>query len=228
MDSFLIYLFTLAIGAGGGWGLYHLTRKKAPSNASRDVSVLLERIEKVFKVVMSEGYFTEIYNYQSDKNIWQLFNDKKKALVISKAKVLVGYDFGKMRYRVDENERKLVIEYFPEPEILSMDTDYKFYDIEQGWLNRFQSEDYTNILTEAKQAMQEKALQSDLPRIATNQLQFMMIQLAAGLNWKMDMQLAEDNRKMLDSYTDYKELDAKVKTLKIEDEQPQEKSGGNL
>ncbi len=217
MDSFLIYVLTLAIGAGGGWGLYHLTRKKASSGGSRDVSVLLERIEKVFKVVMSEGYFTEIYNYQSDKNIWQLFNDKKKALVISKAKVLVGYDFGKMRYRVDENERKLVIEYFPEPEILSMDTDYKFYDIEQGWLNRFQSEDYTNILTEAKQAMQEKALQSDLPRIATNQLQFMMIQLAAGLNWKMDMQLSEDNRKMLDSFTDYKELDAKVKTLRVDD-----------
>lgn len=215
MDSFLIYLLTLAVGAGGGWGLYHFTRRRPVSATStKDVSVLLERIEKVFKVVMSEGYFTEIYNYQNDKNIWQLFNDKKKALVIAKAKVLVGYDFAKMRYRVDENERKLIIEYFPEPEILSMDTDYKFYDIEQGWINRFQSEDYTNILTEAKQAMQEKALQSDLPRIATNQLQFMMIQLASVLNWKMDMQLAEANRKMLDSFTDYNELDAKVKTLK--------------
>ncbi len=210
MDSFFIYLLTLAIGAGGGVGLYRLLRKNTATPPARDVSVLLERIEKVFKVVMSEGYFTEIYNYQHDKNFWQLFNDKKKALVISKAKVLVGYDFGKLRFRVDESERKLVIEYFPEPEILSMDTDYKFYDIEQGWINRFQSEDYTNILTEAKQAMQEKALQSDLPRIANNQLQFMMIQLAAGLNWKMDMQLSEENRKMLDSLTDYKELDAKV------------------
>lgn len=217
MDSFLIYIITLAIGAGGGWGLYHWTRGHQTATSTKDVSVLLERIEKVFKVVMSEGYFTEIYNYQNDKNFWQLFNDKKKALVIAKAKVLVGYDFGKMRYRIDENDRKLIIEYFPEPEILSMDTDYKFYDIEQGWLNRFQSEDYTNILTEAKQSMQEKALQSDLPRIATNQLQFMMIQLAAGLNWKMDMQLPEANRQMLDSLTDYKELDAKVKTLKLDD-----------
>ncbi len=218
MDSFFIYLLTLAIGAAGGVGLYRLLRKSTAVAPVRDVSVLLERIEKVFKVVMSEGYFTEIYNYQHDKNFWQLFNDKKKALVISKAKVLVGYDFGKLRFRVDESERKLVIEYFPEPEILSMDTDYKFYDIEQGWLNRFQSEDYTNILTEAKQAMQEKALQSDLPRIAANQLQFMMIQLASGLSWKMDMQLSEDNKKMLDSLTDYKELDAKVKTLKIDED----------
>lgn len=212
----MIYILTLAIGAGGGYALFRFTKAREAPTASRDVSVLLERIEKVFKVVMSEGYFTEIYNYQQDKNIWQLFNDKKKALVIAKAKVLVGYDFSKLRFHVDEKNRKLVIDYFPEPEILSMDTDYKFYDIEQGWINKFQSEDYTNILTEAKQAMQEKALQSDLPRIATNQLQFMMIQLAAGLNWKMDLQLAETNQKMLDSYLDYNELDAKVKTLKID------------
>jgi hypothetical protein len=218
MDSFFIYLLTLAVGAGGGWALYHFTRRQPDQASTRDVSVLLERIEKVFKVVMSEGYFTEIYNYQNDKNFWQMFNDKKKALVISKAKVLVGYDFGKIRYRVDEDQRKLIIDYFPEPEILSMDTDYKFYDIEQGWLNRFQSEDYTHILTEAKQAMQEKALQSDLPRIATNQLQFMMIQLAAGLNWRMEMQLSEANKKMLDSFTDYKALDAKVKTLRIDED----------
>src|SRR5690606_40294477 len=108
--------------------------------------LLLERIEKVFKVVMAEGYFTEIYNYQHDRNIWQLFKDKKKALVIAKAKVLVGYDFGKVRFRIDEQNRKIVVEHFPEPEVLSVDTDYKFYDIEQGWLNRFQSEDYTTIL----------------------------------------------------------------------------------
>jgi len=162
---------------------------------------------------MAEGYFTEIYNYQDDKNFWQVFKDKKKALVIAKAKVLVGYDFGKMRFRIEEGSRNLVVEYFPEPEVLSMDTDYKFYDIEQGWINRFQSDDYTHILTEAKQAMNEKALKSDLPRIASNQLQFMMIQLAAGLNWKVDMQLPESNRKALESYTGYKELDAGVRTL---------------
>lgn len=220
MDSFLLSTLMLFVGALVGVGIYHFNRKNLASTTSRDASVLLERIEKVFKVVMAEGYFTEIYNYQHDRNIWQLFKDKKKALVIAKAKVLVGYDFGKVRFRIDEQNRKIVVEHFPEPEVLSIDTDYKFYDIEQGWLNRFQSEDYTTILTEAKQAMQQKALQSDLPRIATNQIQFMMIQLAAGSNWKIDMVLSEENQKMLDSFTDYKELDARVKTLKIDQGNP--------
>jgi hypothetical protein len=163
--------------------------------------------------VMAEGYFTEIYNYQNDKSIWNLINDKKKALIIAKAKVLVGYDFGKMKFHISEGDKKLVIDFFPEPEILSMDTDYQFYDIEQGWLNRFQSDDYTSILNEAKQTMNEKALQSDLPRIATNQVQLMMFQLAATMNWKIDMQLPEANKKELEEYTAYRPVDAGIDSL---------------
>ncbi len=221
MEGNTLFFFLLMILLGTGAGIaafYMLDRKRTRKQPEKDVTLLLERIEKVFKVVMAEGYFTEIYNYQDDKRLWQLFNDKKKALIISKAKVLVGYDFSKLRYRTDTRDRKLVIEYFPEPEVLSMDTDYKFYDIEQGWINRFQSEDYTNILTEAKHAMNEKALQSDLPRIATNQLHFMMIQLAAGISWKIDMTLPEPNKKMLESFKDYKHVNASVRNLPPEDD----------
>lgn len=217
-STLLFFILSLFIGAGLGASAYYYFwgRFSRRSEVSRDSSVLLERIEKVFKVVMAEGYFTEIYNYQHDKNFWNLINDKKKALIIAKAKVLVGYDFGKMRFRVEENSRRLTIDFFPEPEILSMDTDYKFYDIEQGWLNRFQSDDYTAILNEAKQTMNEKALQSDLPRIAINQVQLMMIQLASSMNWKVDMQLPESNQKALKEYNSYKPTDAVVKSLDIE------------
>ena len=119
---------------------------------------------------------------------------------------------------MSEVDKKMIIDYFPEPEILSMDTDYKFYDIEQGWLNRFQSDDYTAILNEAKQTMNEKALQSDLPRIATNQVQLMMFQLAATMNWKIDMQLADANKKQLNQYSNYKPTDAGVDSLSLDKE----------
>jgi hypothetical protein len=80
----------------------------------------------------------------------------------------------------------LIVEHFPEPEVLSIDTDYKFYDIEQGWLNKFSTEDYTNLLTEAKKTMQDKALSGDLPRIANQQVQVMITQLAAAMNWDVE------------------------------------------
>lgn len=198
-----------------GAGLYYISilRKTKFPDTTKEATVLVERIEKVFKVVMAEGYFTEIYNYEHNKEFWHLFKDRKKALVIAKAKVLVGYDFGKMKIRTLGEERKMVIDFFPEPEVLSIDTDYKFYDIEQGWINRFQSEDYTTILTEAKQTMNEKALQSDLPRIANNQVQVMMYQLAAAMNWKIDMQLPESNRKQLEGFNTYTDTEAKITKL---------------
>jgi len=217
MDSNTLLFFILSLLGGtilGAATYFFLSNRNSNSKNSKvEATVLVERIEKVFKVVMAEGYFTEIYNYQHDKNIWNLINDKKKALIIAKAKVLVGYDFGKMRYHIAEDDKKLVIDFFPEPEILSMDTDYKFYDIEQGWINRFQSDDYTAILNEAKQTMNEKALQSDLPRIATNQVQLMMFQLAATMNWKIDMQLPETNKKELEEFKTYRPTDAGIDKL---------------
>ena len=227
-SSLLFFLITLGLGAGGGiWAYSRYGGGSRKSEPTKEASVLIDRIEKVFKVVMAEGYFTEIYNYQHDLDIWHLFKDKKKALIIAKAKVLVGFDFSKVRWRVESESRQLVVEYFPAPEILSMDTEYKFYDIESGWINRFKTDDLTNILSEAKDVMNEKAMESDLPRIANNQIQLMMYQLAASMNWKVQMQLSESNQKMLDLYSAYRELEAEVVPLEEKGGREERRRGGN-
>jgi Protein of unknown function (DUF4230) len=180
----------MVVGGIAAWQIFHWIYGKKLKDKSNEVrqeaTVLLERIEKVFKVVVSEGYFTEIYDHYSKKEFFGLLLTNKKALVVVKAKVSIGFDFAKMKIRRDENTRKLIVEYFPEAEILSVDTDYKFYDINQGFLNQFNHEDYTKILTEAKKVMQEKALQSDLPKTANKQIGLMMTQLAASMNWDVD------------------------------------------
>lgn len=215
LASLLFFISTLLLGGGIGYGLFYLSERKSAqiARSAKSATILLERIEKVFKVVMAEGYFTEIFDYKDDKTFLYLFKNSKKALVIAKAKVLVGFDFGKMRFHVDETTHKMVIDYFPEPEVLSIDTDYKFYDIENGIWNRFSHEDYTNLLVDAKQAMNEKALSGDLPRIANNQIQFMMYQLAASMDWNIDMQLADANRKKLEQFSKYEEVKAEPKVL---------------
>ncbi|WP_353719033.1 DUF4230 domain-containing protein [Dyadobacter sp. 676] len=217
MDSttLLFLIVSLAVGgfAGASVRSFFDKRTSAKAVSGHEASVLLERIEKVFKVVMAEGYFTEIYNYENDRKVWHMINDKKKALIIAKAKVLVGYDFTKMKFHYDNQDRRLVIDFFPSPEILSIDTDYKFYDIEQGWLNRFQTEDYTSILNQAKQIMNEKAMQSDLPRIAGNQVQLMIFQLANSMNWKVELRLPDGNLATLGEYNRYHGVAAEIKTL---------------
>jgi Protein of unknown function (DUF4230) len=194
--DFLTTALLLLVGTGAGVALSNTLRNRSGiTDVRRDSVILLERIEKVFKVVMAEGYFSEIYNYQDQKKILYVLNDPKKAMVIAKSKVLVGFDFAKVRFRVPDNgEKMLVIEAFPEPEVLSIDTDYKFYDIQAGYLNHFSGEDYTKILEEAKQAMNERAMHSDLPKIANNQIQYMMYQLASSMGWQLQLPEAEQRQ----------------------------------
>ncbi len=218
MDFFTTVLLLL-VGGTGGVLLTNVIKGqfKKPDTTLTDVrtqsTLLLERIEKVFKVVMAEGYFSEIYNYQDQKKILYVLNDPKKAMIIAKSKVLVGFDFAKVRFRQPEAGQKiLIVESFPEPEVLSIDTDYQFYDIVPGVLNHFSSEDYTQILDDAKRVMHERALQSDLPRIANNQIQYMMYQLAGSLGW--ELQLPEAEQRKLDALrAHYETTDATPKLL---------------
>lgn len=209
--EFLLFLVAIAIGGIAAWQIFNwMYGKKLRDNKEelrQESTLLLERIEKVFKVVMAEGYFTEIYDHSSKKEFMGFFKVNKKALVVSRAKVSVGFDFGKMKVKRDETTRKLVVEQFPEAEILSIDTDYKFYDIDQGWLNKFNHEDYTNILNEAKKVMQDKALMSDLPKVANRQVGLMMSQLAASMNWEVEFkQLPISEQKTLAEFADFQEV----------------------
>ena len=96
--------------------------------------------------------------------------------------------------------------------MLSIDSDYKFYDINPGLLNHFTSDDYTQILEEAKQVMNERALHSDLPRIANNQVQYMIYQLSESMGWQLQLPPAE--QKKLDELTArYDTTDATPKQL---------------
>ncbi|GAB3315662.1 hypothetical protein GCM10027299_04950 [Larkinella ripae] len=212
----LLVLVTLLLGGFGGVAISNWWRGKKPgavSDVRQESTVLLDRIEKVFKVVMAEGYFTEILSYQDDKKFLYFINDPKKALIIAKARVLVGFDFAKIRFRQPEaGQKKLIIESFPEPQVLSIDTDYKFYDIEPGYLNHFRSEDYTRLLDESKQTMLDRAMESDLPRIANNQIQFMMFQLADSMGWQLELPEAEQ-RKLLELTQQYDSLKAEPKVL---------------
>lgn len=189
MDVF-IFILAMIIGGVAAWQMFSWYSRRKLKVPKHDVSaeshILLERIEKVFKVVLAEGYFTEVYDHNAKKDFFGLFKTHSKALVVAKAKVSVGYDFAKMKFRRDHNSRTLVIEHFAEPEIISIDTDYKFYDINQGILNKFDNDDYTAILAEAKKLMQEKAQESELPEIAQKQVQLMMQQLCASVGWQLE------------------------------------------
>ena len=97
--EFMLFIIALVMGGIASWQIFNwMYSKKLNDNKETlkaESNILLERIEKVFKVVLAEGYFTEIYDHNSQKEILGLFKSSNKALVIAKAKVSVGFDFSK-------------------------------------------------------------------------------------------------------------------------------------
>ena len=144
----------------GGYSLYNFLNNLG---AKKEVSatVLLERVEKVMKLVTVEGNFSEIYDYKHHliADIWPF---RKKALVRVNAKVLVGYDFEKVLVDLDHENRILSFTNIPQPEILSIEHDMDYYNFENGLFNMITNKDITEMGFEAKEFIAKKAEESDL------------------------------------------------------------------
>lgn len=132
-------------------------------NAKRQeqATLLMERIKSVTQLVVLEGYFSEIYTYQ-DYYGFDLSFFRKKALIRVKARVSVGFDLDKLNIHADTRTKTLKMSVIPDPEILSIDHNLDYYDIQEGVFNSFSEEDYTRLNQKAKDYVRKLAMDSDL------------------------------------------------------------------
>lgn len=158
----------------------------SPPVITESSHTIAESMRKVFKVVSAEGHFNEIYNYEETTKLFNFIPSKKKALVIIQAKVLVGYDFEKFRWEVDEQKRSVKLLNFPAPEILSTETDYKYYNIEEQFFNLFSKDDLAKIQQNGKQQVIEAAKKSHLPEVAAEQMRTLLTELLSGKNFFLE------------------------------------------
>ena len=164
---------------------------------SHQAVVLKEKIRQVCKLISVEGDFAEIYHYESVKDkFFDILLGKKKALILIDAKALVGFNLSKLVIEADEKTKTLKLLQFPQPELLTIETDFKYYDKKEGWLNPFTSADLNEINKEAKQYIIDKIPQSGLineaRKEALNTIQ-LAESLAAAIGWKMDYTALELN-----------------------------------
>jgi hypothetical protein len=183
--SGLFLLLVFAIGIFVARWFY----KKSEVAAQHEATVLLERIQEVAKLVTVEGYFSEIYDYQ-DYYGYDFGIFRKKALIRVKAKVSFGFDLDKMKIETLPEQKTILISGIPDPELLSIDHDLDYYDVQEGIFNSFSTEDYNKLNANAKNFIQEKALESDLHAKALeqrNHLFEMMQLLVEGAGWQLEM-----------------------------------------
>lgn len=123
--------------------------------------VLLEQMKSVAKVIAVEGYFSEIYTHEDYYN-FDLSPFRKKALLRVKAKVSVGYDLEGMKMEANDATKIISISNIPDPEILSIDHEIDYYDIQEGTFNSFTEQELTELNRRAKKFIEEKAKSDEL------------------------------------------------------------------
>ncbi len=152
--------------------------------------VLLERIRNVSKMITVEGDFSEIMHFEDVKDVFlSLVSSKKKAIVLANAKVFVGFDMKKIRLQSNLTDKTLVLEHFPEPEILSIETDIQYYDVKDGLFNKFAAADLSELNRKVKVNIEEKIPDSDLLISAKSKaLETVKIieQMVGTFGWKLD------------------------------------------
>ncbi|MEP0265066.1 DUF4230 domain-containing protein [Dokdonia sp.] len=181
----------LAIGAVIAYFLYgRFARRGSKANAHSQSMVLMERIRSVCKFITVEGDFAEIYHYESLKDKWiKKLLGTKKALILIDAKAHIGFDLTKVKMEANVETKTIKLYDFPQPELLSIETDFKFYDKKEGWANPLTSTDLTDINKEAKQHIVDKIPNSGLYKTASQQAldTIILIQkLVETIGWQLD------------------------------------------
>lgn len=141
-----------------------------PKKVEHQDQILLEKIKLVSKLITVEGQFSNIHNYKDYS--WRDFSPlRKKAVVKVDAKVSVGYDLKKMTIETDPLRKKVIIKNIPPPEILSIDHNVSYYDMQEGLFNSFSEEDLNNIRAYTRQKLETEIKGSELMTTAKKEAQ---------------------------------------------------------
>jgi uncharacterized membrane protein YeaQ/YmgE (transglycosylase-associated protein family) len=176
----------LLLGAVIMFLVWRLNSSGSKTVTKENSHTVVESIRKVFKIVFAEGHFNELYNFEETKKLFGFIPSTKRALVIIEAKVLVGYDFEKCVWEADESTQKIKLISFPQPQILSIETDYKYYNFDENIFNMLSREDLTRIQVNGKKQVEIAAIKSHLPKIAADQMRTLLTEVVQSKNWQIE------------------------------------------
>lgn len=185
-----LILLGLIIGLAGGIAITNFFYKKRTERHLQNQSVLLlEKIKQVCKLITVEGEFSEIFTHRDEKILFfKLFQAEKKALLIIKAKVMIGFDLTRINIEINTHKKQVLLSDFPAPEILSIDSDLEYYDIQKGLINQFSENDLNNMNKKSKEFIRDKVENSHLFLIARQQANntiSVIRELIESVGWKL-------------------------------------------
>ncbi|MDX1328357.1 MAG: DUF4230 domain-containing protein [Arenibacter sp.] len=143
---------------------------KKDSILEENAVMLQKQVNNVAKLIVTEGHFSQVYNYKDSQQLFgPLITAKKKALVVVNAEVTVAYDLSLIDFEVDKESKTLYIRSIPEAEI-KMYPDFEYYDVTADFLNQFNAGDYNKIKKNVHASLMKKINASSIIANAENRL----------------------------------------------------------
>lgn len=162
-------VLALALVVGGAFLGRTKLFPQAKHHTEEEAQVLLESIRETIKLVTLEATFSEIYNYE-DYVGYDLPFFRKKALVRVQADVSIGFDLEKVELEALPDLGQLIIRNLPAAEILAIDHDLDYYDLQEGAFNSFSEKDLTELNRKAKDFIRQRALETNLLERGSNRM----------------------------------------------------------
>ena len=184
-SNITLLLVALVLGAVIMYLVSRLYRKASLPVVRESSHTIVESMRRVFKVVFAEGQFNELYTFGETKKLLGFLPTTRKALVIIQAKVMIGYDFGKCVWEADEEAKTITLVTFPEPEIISIEPNYKYYNFEENIFNMMGGDDLNRIQVNGRKQVELAALNSHLPQIAADQMRLLLTEVVQGKQWNV-------------------------------------------
>lgn len=180
--------------------------KNNKKGSKKDAVILIEKIKSVCKLITVEGEFAEIYHYQDTKDHFlKLITSKKKALILVNAKALIGFDLSKIHLESNSKNKTISLTHFPQPTVLSVESNLSYYDKSDGLFNKFAAEDLTDLNKAATKFIHQKIPKSGLLENAKKEAleSILMIEgIVQTIGWKLDystLEIKETTKKTLDN-----------------------------
>ena len=193
----LIWPILLILTFAAGFFMHYGINSKATVQTSTEVNVLYEEIKTVCKLVAVEGTYSERFDSLNEKSVPILYplpykyKLSKEATIFVTGRLMVGYDMSKMEIKMDSASKTVRLSKVPSPEVLAIDHDVKYENIEESWFNSFTADDFTALNKSAKEAVRKRGVSDDLIRRAEkegNQMIQIISLLAENAGWTVEVE----------------------------------------
>ena len=157
--KYFLGLLLLLMAFGMGWWVNQGMHKQVKPEVQAHVA--LGMLRNVLKLATVEQEISEVLTRRQFRSYdWEVFSGRMIYKV--HGKVAAGYDFEGLSIVVDSLNKKVTISGLNEAELLYVDADVQFYDIDEGLFFEFAEEDYNQVMHIGRQELIKAAKENGI------------------------------------------------------------------